>query len=140
MKLNYGWGVTILLSGFIIYILFFLFQALSFDGDLVAEDYYEKELMYQDNIDAQTNFKKLKEEVVVLRLDEYVQIDLPKTTTYEGEIHLYRPSNADLDNKYPIKGEKVYIPNEDLQKGNYQLKISWKSNNKLYYTEKLLTY
>lgn len=140
MKLNWGWGIAIFLTGFISFILFFLFQALSFDGDLVAEDYYEQEIKYQANIDAQSNYKNLKEELKIVRLDEYVQIDLPMTENYEGEIYLYRASDASLDKTYPINGEKTHIPNKDLTKGNYQVKISWKSEGVLYRTEELFTY
>ena len=140
MKFNWGWGITFVLTLFVGYIIFFLIQALNFNGDLVAEEYYDDELKYQQNIDAQTNFKKLNEPVQVLMLDEYVQVDLPESKEYDGEVHLYRPSDAKLDRKYPIKGEKIHIPRTDLEKGNYQLKIFWKSGKKSYYTEKLLTY
>lgn len=140
MKFNWGWGIAIGLTGFIGYILFFLFQALSFNGDLVDDNYYELELKHQDNIDAQTNYKNLNEEVKVLVLDEYVQVDLPKMASYEGEVHLYRPSSAKLDMKYPIEGEKTHIPRSDLEQGSYRLKISWNSNKKSYYTEKTLSY
>lgn len=140
MKINWGWGIAIGLSCFVGYIIFFLIQALNFNGDLVADDYYDQELKYQDNIEAQTNFKKLEDSVHVVMLDEYVQIDLPKTDEYNGELHLYRPSDASKDRKYPIKGEKVHIPKSDLESGSYKLKIAWKSGKKLYYTEKSLSY
>ena len=140
MKLNWGWGIAIFLSGFISFILFFLFQALSFDGDLVADDYYDKELKHQETIDAQSNFKDLGEEISILMLDEYVQVALPKLKDYKGELHVYRPSNAQLDRNYPIEGEKIHIPRSDLEQGNYQLKISWTSSGKAYYAEKTLTY
>ena len=140
MKLNWGWGIAIFLTGFISFILFFLFQALSFDGDLVSENYYDKELRHQETIDAQMNFRKLNEEVKILVLDEFVRIDLPKLKNYQGELLVYRPSSAKLDRKYPIEGDKIHIPKEDLEKGNYQLKISWESDGKSFYTEKTLTY
>jgi len=140
MRIGWGWKVTIILTLFVGYIVFFLIQALNFHGDLVTEDYYDQELQYQDNIDAQTNFKQLKDSVSILALDEYIQVELPQCDSYEGELILYRPSNAKLDKRYPIKGEKVYIPKSDLKDGKYQLKISWKSKNKVYYTEQSLAY
>ena len=76
----------------------------------------------------------------MLVLDEFIQVDLPKTGSYEGELFVYRPSSAKLDRKYPIQGEKVHIPKSELEKGNYKLKISWKSGDKSYYTEKTLSY
>lgn len=140
MRIGWGWKITIILTLFVGYIVFFLIQALNFHGDLVTEDYYDQEIQYQKSIVAQTNFKQLNDSVSVVLLDEFVQVSLPEFDSYEGELHLYRPSNASDDKRYPIKGQKVYIPNSDLNKGKYKLKISWKTKDKVYYTEQLLTY
>ena len=55
MKINWGTGIVLAFIGFITFILYFVFRMSTDDRanhDLVTEEYYKKELSYQQEIDA----------------------------------------------------------------------------------------
>ena len=52
MKFNWGWGIAIFLTLFISFIMYFVIYSFSNKTDLEYEDYYAKELVHQEVIDA----------------------------------------------------------------------------------------
>jgi len=112
--------------------------------DLVRPDYYEAELAHQSTMEATTRANELSAPVAVQLSQKAIAICLPPECTKEdinGEIYMYRPSDSNLDKKYPllIQGEGCCsIPSGDFQKGLYVIKISWWMAGKNYYHEEAL--
>ena len=66
MKWNWGTGIVFVMLGFISFILYFVITMSTdekFSHDLVTEDYYAKEIAYQNEIDAETNTQNLIEKI-----------------------------------------------------------------------------
>ena len=145
--MNWGWKIVVLYSLFIGMTLFMVFFFMRQKVDLVADDYYKQEIEYQGQIDKITNAKSLKEPVGFEYLAEsrIVKFNFPQEHAdngVKGNIHFYRPSNADEDKKIGIKTESngvQVIGVRSLNKGLWKVKISWVSGGKGFYDEKVIT-
>ena len=76
------------------------------DVSLVSDNYYEKSLSYQTEIDKQSRTNSLDEQVKINFNGEVINILFPSTyldKNISGEIYFYRPSNPKLDFKLPLE-------------------------------------
>lgn len=120
--------------------------AVSSNSDLVAEDYYEQEIRYQEQLDRLERASGLDEAIAVTHDGALGVLLLRFPAAYagevvSGEVHLYRPSAAGLDRKVPLAlnaaGQQV-IPAGALASGRWQVKIRWAVRGKEYYVERRL--
>ena len=99
MKINWGTGIVLAFIGFISFIMYFVISMNfnnKYDHDLVVEDYYGEELMYQNDINKLENSKKLSENISYQKTDAGLLIQFPKdfdASKITGNVFLYRPSN-----------------------------------------------
>jgi hypothetical protein len=140
--MNWGTGITIGIIGFVILSFTMTVIFMSQDVHLVTDDYYEKTLTYQDEIDKQSRTIALNEEVAIKFDGELVNIIFPSEylkKNLSGEIYFYRPSNPALDVKVLLQiseeGSQV-IPVKRLEKGYWRLKLNWTMDDNSYYNEK----
>ena len=112
------------------------------DFHLVAEDYYDKEIKYQDEIDKIKNANALKEELVInyIASRKVIVLEFPQEhKNVKGDVYLFRPSNAALDKKYLIKQNDMghhSVSIGGLDKGLWQIKVSWSHGKVEYQKEK----
>ncbi|HEY0039458.1 MAG TPA: FixH family protein [Flavisolibacter sp.] len=141
MRVSWGYKIAIFYLSFVIGMVFLVYKANSESFDLVTENYYEAELKYQDVIDQKGNVAELSSPPKITHAINTISIQLPKeftNTTVEGEIYLYRPSDATKDIRKTFKTVNGFIA-FDLGKelsGFYDIKLSWKSGSKQYFDEK----
>ena len=144
MKLNWGTGIVI---GIILFVFISITMTIIFmtqDVHLVTDDYYEKTLTYQDEIDKQSRTKALNEEVKINYNGEMIFILFPEEyldKKISGEIYFYRPSNPAMDFKVPLylsENGKQYIPADNITKGFWRLKINWIMGESAYYNERAI--
>lgn len=148
MKINWGTGIVISFVLFIGFILFFVISMATqkkYQYDLVTEEYYQKELDFQQRIDAEKNAKQLKQNIKVKKTAEGLEILFPEVfvpQNIQGSIFLYRPSNKQLDFEIPISISKSYLlmPDKRLLGGRWNIEINWQYNNTNYFYEKEITY
>lgn len=145
--MNWGWKIVVLYSAFVVMTLFMVFFFMRQKVDLVADDYYKQEIEYQGQMDKISNAKLLKEPVEFEYSPEngVVKFNFPQehaNTAMNGNIHFYRPSNAEEDKNFEIRpeatGEQI-IGVGSLSKGLWKVKISWTSGGKEFYDEKVVT-
>ena len=148
MKINWGTGIVIAIVAFMSFILYFVITMStnkSYKYDLVTEKYYQQELGFQNEINAENNALALKEKVTVKRVKEGLQIVFPKefsSKEIKGKVFLYRPSNKQLDFEIPISLTNAYllVPEKRLLDGRWNIKIAFKDNNKEYLIKKEFIY
>lgn len=148
MKINWGTGIVIAIILFIGFIMFMVVTMLTdkeYNHDFVTDKYYQKELYYQDEIDALENANELKEKLEVLKTKEGVKIQFPnifEPKEIKGKVFLYRPSNKQLDFEMPISLSNTYllVPENRLLGGRWNMTISWKYRGKNYLVKKELVY
>jgi nitrogen fixation protein FixH len=140
MKINWGAGIVIAIlcfMGFILYFVITMSVNKEYSHDLVTEKYYQQELKYQDQIEAEKNSQTLDENISIKHTADGVIVSFPKNIDYKsikGKVFLYRPSNKQLDFEIPISISSKYllVPEKRLLDGRWNINIFWKYKNKDY--------
>ena len=148
MKFNWGTGIVLAFIGFIAFILYFIITMLvddNFEHELVTEDYYGAELLYQNDINKLEKSKELEENISYLRTNEGLKIVFPETIDYKkitGKVFLYRPSNKQLDFETIISLSKsnLLIPDNRLVDGRWNIIVDWQYNGNNYLFKESITY
>lgn len=148
MKINWGTGIVLAFIGFIAFILYFVVRMSTDDRanhDLVTEEYYKKELSYQQEIDASKSASEAGAELKVEKTDEGLVIEFPEQfdpKKITGTVSLYRPSNKHLDTNFPISLSKTHllIPDNRLVDGRWDISIKWEYEGKPFLHKQKLVY
>lgn len=148
MKWNWGTGLVVAMAlfiGFILYMVITMSTDKKFSFDLVTEEYYAKEMVYQKEIDAETNTNNLDEKIDFEILDNGLKLKFPTTfeaSKIKGNVFLYRPSNEKLDFNLPLvlENSNVIIPGDNLIDGRWNIIIDWQYDGKPYMFKKAFTY
>lgn len=136
MKWNWGTGIVIGMLCFMSFIMFMVVKMSTdakYEHDLVAEDYYGKELRYQQEIDAEKNLNLFEGKITTKKINEGWQITFPENTdNLKGKVTFYRPSNKKLDFTVPIQTEnrKMVIPKKNLIEGRWNITIEMEYQGK----------
>jgi len=143
MKLNWGAKIAVLYIGFVILIVTLVTMSMKQDFQLVSKDYYEREIKYQDVIDAGRNQASLSSPVTFLADEEAVVITLPEEFSgkaVKGNVEFYAAANAKWDASFDLRliGNTLAIPRMDLHHTSYKVKISWEAEGRKYYQETML--
>jgi hypothetical protein len=148
MKINWGTAIVIAFVGFIGFIMYFVISMSTdkkYDHDLVTEDYYQKELEYQSDIDKEEKGKGLTKNVSHKKTEEGIVLTFPenlKKENIDGKVFLYRPSNKQLDFEIPISlsNHNLLIPDKRLLDGRWNIKVYWTYNKEDYLYKADITY
>ncbi|WPP52090.1 FixH family protein [Catalinimonas niigatensis] len=137
--MNWGYKITFAFTAFVVFILFMVFKSFQQNVDLVADDYYKQEIEYQQRIDKINNTNTLSQAVSFVQENQQLIVQFPEESKkLEGEINLFRPSDARFDVSTQItldEHQRQSIPTADIAKGYYKLKVDWKDGDKAYYHE-----
>lgn len=140
MKFTWGHGVVVALGCFIIFILSLLYFA-GETGGMVTDNYYEKELHFQDEINSEKRANALKEkpEVIVQANGFLFQFPASTSADFSGDIYLLRNEDETKDIKETIKlndRKNFLVSSVKLKEGVYELTLNWKENNQTYLIKK----
>lgn len=139
MKFNWGHGLTTFIALGIIGILTLVYFTTRERIDLVTEDYYPKELKYEDQIAKIKNYQALKEKIT-LEESDVLWMHFPPmvqvSADISGTIHIYRPSDKDKDMTFPVslnEDFKQVLPMKGLPRGKYEISVDWQANDQAYF-------
>ena len=130
MRLNFGLKIGILYAAFVVFILFFVVKSFGISFDLEEENYYEKEIHFEEEMDAIKNFNDLDAEIKLLQKDS-LEIILPdyfgKIKNEKISILFKRPSDKKLDFEieYPITQLETKIDFNKFTIGVYNVEIKF---------------
>lgn len=141
--MNWGKGIMLSFFGFIVVIMTMVVISVRMEGiELVTEGYYEKEIVYQDQIDKEQATLDQNRDVISFNAQEKVLLlNLPSGTT--GTLLLFRPSDETLDQKVSLDGKSegiVEIPVDQLKSGYWKAQLNWVENGVEYYQEKKVNF
>jgi len=111
------------------------------DVNLVAEDYYQQELAFEDQITRLRNTAQLPEKPTFDFSDDRKQIILSFPASIlpaSGQIVLYRPSDFTQDRKFKLELDETFrqeFPTNNLLPGLWKAKILWEKDGKGYFQE-----
>ena len=131
------WGIGIFIGCFAMAMTAFVIWSLRHRKDLVASDYYERELLQQGIIERTARAQA--EGVPALRYDaegKALRVDLPAEAT-GIELALYRPSDASLDEVRVLKsdnGAPIVSGTANLAPGLWRATLEWTRRDEGYRT------
>ena len=131
MKLNWGGKLmiaAILFMGFVISMVVIISKQ---DMPLVEQDYYERGLNYQKEIDNNANMD------TTLRVDLIgTNLEIVSEEAINAvQVKCYRPSNPDLDKIFTVNllgGKKEVYDLANLDKGKWVISVIWFKGEKEY--------
>ncbi len=137
--MDWGKGILVTIIAFVSFILVLVTISIRQDDiHLVTENYYEEEIKYQEHIQREKATASLGRDVLLLDSHaKVIRLDLPIGA--EGSLHFFRPSDARLDRKIPIRITNLggsEIPLGSLLPGYWRVQLNWTENGVNYYQEK----
>lgn len=135
MKFNWGTGIVLAILIFMVITIATVVFMMNQDVDLVSNDYYEKGIKHQDQIDLVNRSQKLEANVKMEWKGNLFVISFPEeyyNQSITGEIFFYRPSDVKKDFKLPLsltEGNQL-IPVKGLEKGLWRVQLNWILNHK----------
>jgi hypothetical protein len=129
--MNWGKGIVIGMVTFMGFIIFLVVGLMMNRVDLESEDYYKREINYEQEIKAQENANNLEAKIEISSNKEFVVVKVPEGEFQEIELHLTRPNDKKMDKRFKIQGTKSFlIDKKELEKGVYTVELSYMVNNK----------
>lgn len=141
IKGNWALGMVLLYGGFAAFVLAFLVYSSFQKVELVAPNYYEQEIKYQDQIEKIKRTKALTEGLAWSISGRRLTIRFPEAQrdkAISGTVTFYRPSDASLDRKVPLAiGASLQqeFPLTSLEPGWWKMKVVWTAGTESYYHE-----
>ncbi len=141
-KFNWGTGIFLTYSAFVIFMLSLVFMSMQQKIDLVTENYYTKGVAFQSQINEKNNVAALTEKPTIKQLENgTIELKFPTSEkNIKGEIAFFRPSDKDLDFTIPIdlQNTSSQIITQKIQYGLWRVKLSWTQKGKKFYQETTL--
>ena len=142
--MNWGTKITIAFVAFAMFLGVLIYRVYQSKMHLVAHDYYQQELAYQEQIDKLENERALQKSVDI-QLDADLKnllISFPEELEVQsGQLVLYRPSNASLDRRLKLQldqNNSQTLSTKDLASGLWQIKVEWQDQSHAYLKEQNL--
>ena len=139
--MNWGWKIAIVLGIYMTGIISVVWYAMSVDVNLVAEDYYQQELAYEEQILRMENTEGLDEKPTFdFSADKkFVVLTFPQGLIPDnGKITLYRPSDFTQDRKFKLdldEANQQGFVTVSLMPGLWKAKLQWQQEGKSYFQE-----
>lgn len=137
--MNWGNGIVLTLLGFIAVMITMVIICVKQDDiHLVTQDYYEQEIKYQEQINRMINANAMA--IDAMEYDgqlKTILLHLPEGA--KGTLHLFRPSDARLDQKINfdmLNSDANAVDVKDLKEGYWRVKLTWSEGEKEFYLEK----
>jgi len=144
-KITFNWatGIFLTYSVFVAIIIILVMGAFKQNIDLVAPNYYEQELKFQNRQAELQRSNSLTEKLSFQVGTQEIAIQFPTnaTSNISGKIVFFRPSDKSLDVSFPIlvnEQAQMSINKAILQKGMYKMQISWAMNDETYFNEDII--
>ena len=144
MKFNWGTGILIFLILFLMAAAVFIGFAMRQDVNLVHEDYYEKGVAYEDQMNAVARSAIFRDSIESHFDDQFLVVTfqgLQEMKIDSATVLLYRPSSSSLDIQMPFDFKQgiMKIPGTELYSGRYILKLSWFAEGLKYEVDKAIS-
>ena len=124
-------GIITAFAFFIVGTILLIAISISNRTDLLAADYYEQEIRYQGQMDRLSRAQNLPAKATAAydNARRAITVSLPPDhASAQGDIHLYRPSAAGLDQRVELKldtrGSQT-LDATNLRPGLWKVKVAW---------------
>lgn len=132
--MNWGKGLMLTMAAFAGLMTWLVVRSIQAPEPLVAEDYYEQELRYQQRIDALTRANALGEPVRAELLTDGLRLQFPHVQhgqAIQGHVLLLRPNDPNGDRAFTLRADtagRFDTTALRLTRGRYDLAVDWSVN------------
>ena len=141
--MSWGTKIAFLYLSFATMIGVMVYKSVTQSVDLVAPNYYEQELKYQDKIDGINNLRAESKAIIITQGENSISFNfLKEMGVPKGHILFFKPDNAASDFETEIKTDNEgvqTIETKHLTKGTYLVKIDWKIGDKKFFKEERIS-
>lgn len=140
-KFNWGWGIALVYGTFVLFMLALVYRSTLTREELVTEDYYGKELKYQEQIDKQKRADSFKQPLQWKVENRKVELTFPSEVAgkqVKADVMFYRPNNSKQDFNVscaPNASGICAIASDKFEKGVYKIQVEWSADGVAYYNE-----
>ncbi|TAE80035.1 MAG: hypothetical protein EAY81_10770 [Bacteroidetes bacterium] len=138
-KLNWGHKLVFFTAIFMVFIITMVYQISAQKIDLVDQNYYERGVMYQQDINKYEASGEVPHEVSYQTAQQTLRFKVSGVERFGGTLILYRVDDAALDLEVPFQlseqGDFTYTTT-GLKKGPWKATFEWTFNGKLMASEK----
>jgi hypothetical protein len=138
--MNWGYKILFVYIFFVVGILVLVYKSSSQKVDLVTNDYYQKELKYEQKIDEAERAQSLSSPLQYEVNNKEISIRFPEEMRGKkitAQTLLYYAADETRDSVYDLKTDsaKMIMVLPEKYKGMYELKMDWKVDTTSYYSE-----
>ncbi|MES2588791.1 MAG: FixH family protein [Bacteroidota bacterium] len=132
--MNWGKGIILAMTTFITFIVVLIVIIMSNKVDLVSEDYYQREISFNDDIKAKNNFSETGKKFSLSQNESHLIATLPEIAGAKNfKLILSRPNDKNGDFSYEISQTKTYlIEKTKLEKGVYDYRLECEAENQTF--------
>ena len=139
--MNWGHKIIAVYVVFVAGMIFLVFKSSRQNIELVTEDYYAKELVYQQKIDELKRTALLSDTIKIAVVHHELNINFPKDFAAKkitGEVTVYCPADEkkDMKQQFTVTDSSVNIAIPAGNIGLHYVKINWRTEGVNYYYEK----
>ena len=138
MRFTWGNAIFLVMTAFILLMTSFMIRAASNQEELVAENYYEQEVKYQEQIDKLNKTSALSGAVRMEVKGSALVIEMPidvRGKAITGELYLQRPSDSRADERIAVMVDTTGTMRVELGerlKGAYNVQLEWSADGNAY--------
>ena len=143
---GWGWGIFALYTSFAGFMLTIVLFVSCQEFALVEEDYYQKELAFQQQIDRveRTATDSAAVTFAYRPMEKMITLTIPAHLLGEelkGAVQLFRPSDESLDRSFPLTldgaGEMI-LSTAQLSDGMYRVRVNYKIAGREYFSQEMI--
>jgi hypothetical protein len=140
MALNWGQSIALFYSFFVCVLIIVVIQSRTFDNSLVTEDYYARDINYQQEYDRRSNSARLGAGPQVRCESGDCRLSFPAKLAERasGNVQIYRPSSKRHDRRLSLRLDEagaMDLPLNGLPRGYYRVIVEWSAAGTDYYDE-----
>lgn len=132
--MNWGNRIVLVFSLFVVLVATMVTISFNQEVNLVEKNYYEEEIAYEAHMGKMSNANDWDATIKIEQQEDHLQLFFEGAADVQGTIHMFRPSDSKMDFKLPL-AENNLIPLEKLEKGVWQVGLSWEKEGKMYHKE-----
>ncbi len=141
MAFHWGRGIAVFYSFFVCAVVIVLVKSTGFDNSLVTEEYYARDINYQQEYVRRNNSRQLGDAGPQVQCTSGTcRLSFPTAPgePVSGSVLLYRPSSKQYDRHLSLKldeNDGMDLPLAGLPPGRYQAILEWSAAGTPYYDE-----
>ncbi len=144
--MNWGYRIMIAYIAGVAFLLYFVIGSMRTRTEMVEDNYYEKELVFNDQIEGRTNANRLSEKISISREGDSLHVTLDSSLSQQlskGELYAYYAAGQQQDRRFslaPTHDGHYTFAVSAFGRGQYIMRLSFTNGSKPYYKEQAISF